>query len=154
VPETENREMLPGEPTMPYLPTFDTGAFPGPGSVATEAPPSEPIPVPAQPLVVPGTYPYLKRWAFVLVVSGVWTIAAAIGLGLYYWWYQSFDKTPSVFVVLLYLVVCTVGSLLTAMVQNKPLVSALAIALMSAPLASTAAASALYGAYVFHWIER
>jgi hypothetical protein len=25
---------------------------------------------------------------------------------------------------------------------------------MSAPLASTAAAAALYGAYVFHWIDR
>ena len=51
------------------------------------------------------------------------------------------------FVVLVYLVVCTVGSLLIARwCSNKPLVSALAIALMSAPLASTAAAAVLYGA--------
>ena len=35
---------------------------------------------------------------------------------------------------------CTVGGLLLAMVQNKPLVSATAIAVMSAPFASTAAA--------------
>ena len=35
------------------------------------------------------------------------------------------------FVVLIFLIVCTVGSLLTAMVNNKPLVSALAIGLMS-----------------------
>ena len=62
---------------------------------------------------------------------GVWIVAAAIGLGLYYWWYHSVDKTPAVFVVLVYLVVCTVGSLLVAMVQNKPLMSALAIGLMS-----------------------
>jgi uncharacterized membrane protein len=47
-----------------------------------------------------------------------------------------------------------VGSLLVAMVQNKPLLSALSIAVMSAPLASTAAAAVLYGAYVFNWIER
>jgi hypothetical protein len=33
------------------------------------------------------------------------------------------------------------------MVQDKPLVSALAIAVMSAPLASTAAAAVLYGVY-------
>ena len=96
-------------------------------------------PAPAHPVVVPGAYQYVKRWTFVLVVAGVWIVAAAIGLGLYYWWYHSVDKTPPVFVVLIYLVVCTVGGLLIAMVQNKPLMSALAIALMSAPLASTAA---------------
>ena len=56
--------------------------------------------------------------------------------------------------MLVYLVVGTVAALLVAMVQNKPLVSAVAIALMSAPLASTAAAAALYGAYVFQWIDR
>ena len=42
---------------------------------------------------------------------------------------------------------CTVGSLLGAMVQNRPLMSALAIALMSAPLAATAAAAVLHGSY-------
>jgi hypothetical protein len=57
-------------------------------------------------------------------------------------------------VLLVYIVFGTVAALLVAMVQNKPLVSAVAIALMSAPLASTAAAAALYGAYVFHWIDR
>jgi hypothetical protein len=49
--------------------------------------------------------------------------------------------------VLVYLVVCTVAAVLTAMVQRKPRVSALAIALVSAPFASTAAASVLYGIY-------
>ena len=96
---------------------------------------------------MPGAYQYVKRWTFVLVVAGVWVVAAASGLGLYYWWYQSLDKTPSIFVLLVYLVVCTVGGLLISMVQNKPLMSALAIAMMSAPLASTAAAAALYGVY-------
>jgi hypothetical protein len=54
----------------------------------------------------------------------------------------------------MFLLVCTVGGLLIAMVENKPLVSAAAIAVMSAPLAATAAAAALYGAYVFAWIQR
>ena len=73
---------------------------------------------------MPGSYRYLKRWHFVLIVAGAWLVAAVVGLGLYYWWFHSVDKTPAVFVVLIYLVVCTVGSLLTAMVQDKPLVSA------------------------------
>ena len=112
------------------------------------------LPAPAQPEVVPGTCQYLKRWAFVLVVAGVWVVAAASGLGLYYWWFHSLDKTPPVFVVLIFLTVCTVGSLLTAMVANKPLVSALAIALMSAPLAATGAAAVLHGLYFCDRVSR
>lgn len=176
MPDRQEHDTLTGEPTAPYAPAFDTGGFaaqpdpvtplaaerepivePAPaadGSASAQDPPSEPIAAPAHPVVLPGAYQYLKRWTFVLVVAGVWIVAAAIGLGLYYWWYHSMDKTPPVFVVLLYLVVCTVGGLLVAMAPNKPLVSAVAIAMMSAPLASTAAAAALYGAYVFHWIER
>jgi hypothetical protein len=143
---------MPGEPTQPYLPTFHTGELglpldPLQPLVAEPEPDTGPLFVPAQPIVVEGSYQYLKRWTFVLVVTGVWIAAALIGLGLYYWWYQSVDKTPPVFVVLVYLVVCTVGSLLTAMVLNKPLISALAIAMMSAPLASTVAAAVLYGVY-------
>jgi hypothetical protein len=104
--------------------------------------------------MVPGTYQYLKRWTFVVVVAGVWMVAAACGLGLYYWWFHSLDKTPPVFVVLIFLIVCTVGSLLTAMVDNKPLVSALAIALMSAPLAAMAAAAVLHGVYFCDRVSR
>jgi hypothetical protein len=96
----------------------------------------------------------VKWWRFVLVVAGVWLLAAAVGAGIYYWWYHAIDKTPTVFAVLMYLVVCSVASLLIAMVQNRPLVAVLAIALMSSPLAATAAAAALYGAYVFRGIER
>lgn len=166
-----------GEPTEPHLPVFDTGRWerdhlmpPAAGpecAVQTISDPpvadppaavpgvlSEPILAPARPVAVPGSHQYLKRWTFVLAVAGVWMVAAAVGLGLYYWWFHSLDKTPSVFMVLLYLIACTVGSLLIAMVENKPLMSALAVAVMSAPLASTAAAAALYGAYVFQWIER
>ena len=71
--------------------------------------------------MVPGTYQYLKRWTFVLVVAGVWIIGAAIGLGLYYWWFHSLDKTQPVFVVLIFLMVCSVGGVLIAMVNNKPM---------------------------------
>jgi hypothetical protein len=120
----------------------------------TEAPAQLRPPAPAQPVVVPGQYHYLKRWTFVLVLAAVWIPAAAIGAALYYEWYHSIDKTLSVFLVLVLIVVCAVAGLLTAMVERKPLVAAVAIAVMSAPFASTAAAAALYGAYVFDWIAR
>jgi hypothetical protein len=42
--------------------------------------------------------------------------------------------------------VCTIGGLMLAMMQDRPLVSALAIAVMSAVFASVAAAP-LYGYY-------
>jgi hypothetical protein len=46
--------------------------------------------------------------------------------------------------------VCTVGGLMLAMVQDRPLVSALAIAVMSAVFASVAAAAPLYGYYYYY----
>lgn len=178
---TDPREpdMVPGEPTGAFTPVFDTGGFAAvdsdpikplaaepepditgtseawsePGAYVDDAH-SEPLPPPANPLVVPSTYHYLKRWRFVLVVAGTWLAAAAVGLGLFYWWYHSVDKTWPVFAVLTYVVVCTVASLIAAMVPDKPLVSALSIALMSAPFASMAAAASLYGAYFFEWIAR
>ena len=181
MPDYQERETLVGEPTESHTPTFDTGGSasqpdrsshwpPNPSpTVPPEAEPrrrlptdppwprkrrrSEPLPA-AHPSVVPGAYQYLKRWTFVLVVAGVWIVAAAIGLGLYYWWFHSFDKTPAVFVVLIFVIVCTVGGLLIAMVQNKPLMSALAVALMSAPLASVAGAAALYGIYFCDRVAR
>lgn len=154
------RQWLIGENTQPFMPEF-TGSFTAQGLMDGEtAPPSEPVApgvLPtrqAQRTVDTSIDPYLSRWRFVLVVAGVWIVAAAAGLGLYYWWYQSLDKTMPVFVVLVYLVSCIVGSLLSAMVQNRPVTAATAIALMSAPYASTAAAAVLYGGYVFGWISR
>ncbi|WP_422742384.1 hypothetical protein ACN27E_14425 [Mycobacterium sp. WMMD1722] len=177
-----------GDPTMPYLPTFDTGAFSAPMPAAPPEAPSgrqatltldadpdpgpdreslayqafdypdtgsHPVAVPpAHPLAVPSTFGFLKRWVFALIVAAVWLVAAPIGAGLYYLWVgdTDVDKTWSVFGVLVYLVVCTVAGLIVAMVQNRPSVTALAIALMSAPLASTVGAAVLYGAYVFGWI--
>ena len=49
---------------------------------------------------------------------------------------------------------CMVASLLVSLVPNRPQVTALAIAVMAAPLASTAAAAMLPGAYYFEWIAR
>src|SRR3954454_2443974 len=154
-------DTLTGEPTQPYLPSF-TGEFPAQADpvqpVAAEPEPvdvrSEPLPVPARPDVMPGRRQYVKRWAFAGVVAGVWIVAAACGVGLYDWWFHSLDKTPPVFLVLIFLVVCTVGSLLTAMVNNKAPVSALAIALMSAPLAAMGAAAVLHGMYFCDRVSR
>jgi hypothetical protein len=140
-PETNGDDEEPAEdPTSPFTPTF-TGAMP---AVASEAPPE---PAPPAEAVAQSDDLYLKRWTFVFVVAAVWVVAAAVGLGLFYWWFNTINKTPAVFIVLVYLVMCTVAALIAAMVQAKPLLSALGIALLSAPLASTAAAAVLYGIY-------
>jgi len=137
------------EPTAPFQPAFTDGfaalngrAVDTADDTGTDAAPPAEV---ATVVVDPDDDRYLKRWAFVLVVAGVWIVAAAAGLGLYHWWFISVDKTSAVFAVLLYLMLCTVCGLLTAMVDHKPVISALAIAFMSAPLASTAAAAVWYG---------
>ncbi|MCV7282848.1 hypothetical protein H7J88_24740 [Mycolicibacterium flavescens] len=144
-----------GEPTEPYTPTFDTGEFETPHApvavVDTDRP--EPVPVPAHPVAVPGNYQYLKRWTFVLVVAAVWALAAVAGWGLYHWWYHSLDKTAPVFVVLVFVICTTVGGLLAAMAP-RPLISALAIALTSAPLAAVGGAAVLHGLYFCEWASR
>ena len=58
------------------------------------------------------------------------------------------------FVVLVFLILCTVAGLLTAMVPNRPVASALAIAFTSAPLAATAGAAVLHGLYFCEWATR
>jgi len=137
-PKTDaERDALPGEPTAPFTPTF-TGEIP---AVA-----EQPQSIPARP-VATDEGSTVKRWTFVLVVAAVWVVAAVIGLALYYWWFHSIDKTPAVFVVLVYLGVCTVAALIASMAPGRPVKAALGIALMSAPFASTAAAAVLYGFY-------
>jgi len=141
-------------PEPPVATAVDSAAPAGPEGPPGEAPPSEPVPVPAQPVVVPGQYHYLKRWTVVLVLIGVWIPAALIGAALDYYWFGSPHKTPAVFLVLMFVVVCTVGAQLLAMVEHKPPVAAASVAVLSAPFAATAAAAALHGAYVLHWIPR
>ncbi len=98
---------------------------------------------------MPSRYHYLKWWHYILILVAVWIPAAGIGAGLFYWWTQdaSAHKTPVVFVTLVYVVVCTVAGLMLAMVPDRPLLSALGIAMMSAVFASVAAAAPFYGAF-------
>ncbi len=117
-------------------PTADTG----------EPEPAEPVGA-VQPVNVPGRYLYLKWWKLALVLLGVWAAAAMIGLGLFYWWYHSVDKTPALFVVLVYVVMCIVGGVMLAMTQGRPLISALSVATMSGPFAALVASAPLYGYY-------
>ncbi len=153
-----------GEHSVPFVPNFDdTGSQPIPAaadkpgtsadkdaaetpSAASELSEAEPA-GPAQSVTVPGRYQYLKWWKLVLVIFGVWAATAEVGLSLFYWWYHTIDKTPAVFMVLVYVVACTVGGVMLAMVQGRPLISALSIAVMSGPFASVVAAAPLYGYY-------
>jgi hypothetical protein len=155
-----------GEQSVPFVPNFDdTGSQPIPKSGTDtspsapkeepETPPpaaeqdssTEPGGAPVQSVTVPGRYLYLKWWKLALVILGVWVAAAEVGLSLFYWWYHTIDKTPAVFTVLVYVVACTVAGVMLAMVQGRPLISALSLAVMSAPFASVAAAAPLYGYY-------
>ena len=68
--------------------------------------------------MAPDEEQHLKRWTFVFVVAAVWVVAAAVGLGLYYWWFHSLNKTPAVFIVLVYLVMCIVAALIAAMLRQ------------------------------------
>jgi hypothetical protein len=151
VPENE---VLTGEPTQPYVPMFTGGMVLPRDLVDDDETPPEPLPPPAHPIVVPGNYQYLKRWVFAVVLACVWAVAAAAGWGMYYWWYHSLDKTAPVFVVLLFVITCTVGGLLIAMTPNRPAVSGLALAVMSAPLAATAGAAVIHGLYFCEWASR
>jgi hypothetical protein len=158
--------------TQSFVPDFDdTGSQPIPtgpgqsGEVTPEGKPEKSEPAapteqdaeqdlgteaagaPVQSVTVPGIYVYLKWWKLVLVLVGVWIAVAEVGLGLFYWWYHAIDKTPAVFVVLVYVVACAVGGVMLAMVQGRPLISALSLAVMSGPFAALAAAAPLYGYY-------
>jgi hypothetical protein len=128
---------------QPQAGTADTAATPTPD--AAEEPP-EPV-GPVQSVTVPGRYLYIKWWKLALLILGVWAAAAVVGLGLFYWWYHSIVKTPALFVVLVYVVVCIVGGVMLAMTHGRALLSALSVAIMSAPFAALAAAAPLYGYY-------
>jgi hypothetical protein len=148
-----------GEQSVPFVPNFDdTGSQPIPQSKEEPETPAaeqdsekdletEPSGAPVQSVTVPGRYQYLKWWKLVLVILGVWIGTAEIGLSLFYWWYHTINKTPAVFMVLVYVVVCVVGGVMLAMVQGRPIISALSLAVMSGPFASVVAAAPLYGYY-------
>lgn len=147
--------------THSWVPDFDddTGEHPAidkpesPAESAQAAEPVEPQPVaefaggPVQSVTVPGRYLYVKWWKLALVLLGSWAAAAVVGLGLFSWWYHSIDKTSTLFVVLVYVVASIVGGVMLAMVEGRPLVSALSVAVMSGPFAALLAAAPLYGYY-------
>ncbi|MGB3894834.1 MAG: hypothetical protein WA942_11380 [Mycolicibacter sinensis] len=164
--ETTDTGALPmTEPHWP--PSFDTGPHPTPlpapaGDREPEPEPTlepastaPPKPIkPLKPVAVVGQHRFLKWWQLALVLVGVWIPAAGIGLGLFTWWYSLADKTPAVFVVVLYAAGCIVAGLIVAMVGEKPLLAAVAIALMSAVFASALAAAPLYGHYFCQHVDR
>ena len=156
--------------TEPHpAPIFDTGPHPEPleplpSADAPEAfsqidgPDTDAFPpptlVPPRPVIVPGSYQFVKRWRFALIVAGVWAVAAIVGLGFYFWWYTSLDKTLPVFAIFVYLMACMTAAILVSLIPDRPQVTSLALALMAAPLASMGAAALLHGAYFFEWITR
>jgi hypothetical protein len=122
--------------TEPYTPTFDTGAHPTaePGIIETNTPPrrrrrwwrrsavaedtadtSDDTALIASPqassVTVPSRYQYLKWWKFILMLLAVWVPAGGVGAGLFYWWSHDNSKTKTavVFVVLVYVVACTIA---------------------------------------------
>ena len=129
----------------------EPASSPAPAAEAAtgEAPPSGSLHAPAPPIAVPGRYHHSRWWQFTLMLLAVWVPAGAIGVGLFYWWShdRSAHKTAVVFVVLVYVVVCVVAGLMLAMVPDRPLVSALAIGVISAVFASVVAAAPFYGAF-------
>ncbi|MGB8387706.1 hypothetical protein [Mycobacterium sp.] len=162
VPDFSDAEDSEDTGTQSWVPDFsdseDTGSRPIPVEPATSSPAAgeqepttesagESAGVPVQSVTVPGRYLYLKWWKLVLMILGVWVAAAEVGLSLFYWWYHTIDKTPVVFAVLVYVVACAVASVMLALVDGRPLVSALSLAVMSGPFASVAAAAPLYGYY-------
>ena len=160
-----------GEDSVPFVPNWDdtdSHEFAPPGKSGEpeksaesgkpepEEEPATPSPAADQdsatesaavPVTVPGRYQSLNWWKLVLVILGVWIAAAQVGLGLFYWWYHTIDKTGPVYMVLVYVVVCVVGGVMLAMVQGRPIISALSLAVMSGPFASVVAAAPLYGYY-------
>jgi len=135
-----------GEDSVPFVPDFDDDS--GPIAVPpSKEEPEEEAQEAAAPVAVPGRYQYVKWWKLLLVLLGVWFAAAEVGLSLFYWWYHTVDKTAAVYVALVYVVACVVASVVLAMLQGRPMMSALAVAVMSGPFASVAAAAPLYGHY-------
>ena len=88
-----------------------------------------------------------------LLMLGVWTPRPPSGWVSTTGGSTSIDKTWTDFAVLVYVIVCMVAALLVSMVEPRPMLSAPAVALMSAPFASACAAAALYGAYAFGWLS-
>ena len=160
--------------TERYTPTFDTGVHQKAEPELVEAQPparrrrwwrrrSDPTPTEAPAEVpvaddVPAVHPdhFVKWWQFILVLLAVWIPAGGIGAGLFYWWSHdnSRHKTAVVFVVLVFVVVSAVAGLILAMAPDRPLVSVLAIAMISAVFAAVVGAAPVYGKFYCEHSQR
>ncbi|AQA02028.1 hypothetical protein BVC93_05825 [Mycobacterium sp. MS1601] len=114
---------------------------------------SDAKPQPVQPVAVPGQYQFLKAWKLITVLFATWVVAGAAGVGLYYWWFQAPDKTWVEVAVLMYVLATVVGALLVSLPDQRPTLSAMSIALMTAPFASGVGAAVLYGSFVMGWVH-
>lgn len=134
----------------------DGGAEPAPVDAAAAPEPAQPrsVGATAASVSVPGQYHFLSWWKLALMLLAVWIPAAAAGLGLFSWWCSLADKTPAVFVVLVYTVATMVAGMIAAMVVDKPLVSAVALGLVSAVFISAVAAAPLYGQHYCQHAQR
>jgi heme A synthase len=176
-PDRQDTESMPL--TEPYTPTFDTGVHQKvePAVIEPEPPrrrrwfrrQSHPAKTPDEPAAAYADAPpsesipalsiadhSVRWWQFVLILWAVWIPAGAIGASLFYWWSHdpSKHKTTVVFVVLAYVVVSTVAGLILAVVADRPLVSALAIAMISAVFASVVGAAPVYGRFYCNHSQR
>ena len=95
----EGPEPLPAEEPAPQEfsapePFSEPELFSEPEPIFSDPADTDAVPrsVPAQPVVVPGSYQFVSRWRFTLILIGVWVLSAAAGLGLYHWWYSALDR--------------------------------------------------------------
>lgn len=149
---------------LPLTEAFDvgsdrTGAIPAAvGRSRAEAMTPDPytgaVPVlgdePAKPVRVPAEREpaFLKRWVLLLILVGTWIPAAAVGLLLYQNWFATLlphDRIVAVEYVLAWVFACVLIALLLAMFEPRPLIVALAFAVLTAPAISVAAAGVKYG---------
>lgn len=171
-PERLDTESMPL--TERFTPSFDTGVHPRVEPELIEPKPPAPrrrlwgrrrpdvtATVPADDPLTDGVpvaaqFLYVKWWQFILVLLAVWIPAGGIGAGLFYWWShdKSSHKTPVVFVVLVFVVVSAVAGLVMAMVPDRPVASALAIALISAVFAAVVGAAPVYGKFYCEHSQR
>lgn len=107
----------------------------------------------APPAVVPGTVQRLRRWVFFAALLTVWFPAAAAGVGLYEWWRNAADPTLPLFGVVVFVIAAITVGLLLAMSEQKPWLSALAIAVLTATFAAMTATAAWHWAYAIGWLS-
>lgn len=91
---------------------------------------------------------FLKRWVLLLILLGTWIPAGAVGLLLYQNWFATLlphDRIVAVEYVLAWVFACVLVALLLAMFEPRPLIVALAFAVLTAPAISVAAAGVKYG---------